>query len=470
MKNGGKGLKDDVKQWVLKRTKSGGAEVKAALADCNGSDAIIQTPGDLIDVNCAVQLSAVAPPQPMDKMQIDMNSVTSVHTPPDKISFSAKGTDFRVDPRYTFIKALGVGAYGVVCSAADSIEKTNVAIKKVAGVFDDQTDAKRIIREIRLLCSMQHDNILKITDIDEPESYTTFNDVYLMTELMDTDLNKLLRSKHPLLDAQRKFFTYQIFRALKYIHSANILHRDLKPANVLVSENCDLKICDFGLARYVDPADGPAQAMTEYVVTRWYRAPELLLAGDEYTAAIDMWSAGCLVAELYSRKPIFPGRDVKNQIEVVCRIVGKPSHEQMRNIPNRRAREFISGLPVAGRIELASLMKDACPAAIDLVTRLLQFDPADRLTAAEALEHPYVAEFRDEESEIPAHPNLTLETLEPPNEKTIGREGVRRLMWDEMLKFHPSARLREPDSAVLAEKKVKDVTAAASVASSALYL
>jgi mitogen-activated protein kinase 1/3 len=195
--------------------------------------------------------------------------------------------------------------------------------------------------------------------------------------------------------------------------------------------------------------------MTEYVVTRWYRAPELLLASDEYTAAIDMWSAGCLLAELYSRKPIFPGRDVKNQIEVICQIVGKPTSEEMKEIPNRRAREFLTSLPDFPKADLRQLLPDACPQAIDLITKLLEFDPRNRLSANAALEHPFVAEFRDEETEIEADRNLRFQTLEPPNEKDLGREGIRRLMWDEMLKFHPSARLREPQSALLAAKKLQ---------------
>jgi serine/threonine protein kinase len=216
----GKGLvnvKDDVKHWVLKHTKS-------------GSDGKLSEHGDKATGNGMPSSSIAGESGSADGTR------TSIEVPP-KVTFSAKGTEFRVDPRYGFVKTLGLGAYGVVCAATDAKLGKGVAIKKVAGVFDDQTDAKRIIREIRLLSSMKHDNILEITDIDEPESYATFNDVYIMTELMDTDLNKLLRSKHPLLDAQRKFFTYQMFRALKYIHSASILHRDLKPANVLVSEN-----------------------------------------------------------------------------------------------------------------------------------------------------------------------------------------------------------------------------------------
>lgn len=197
--------------------------------------------------------------------------------------------------------------------------------------------------------------------------------------------------------------------------------------------------------------------MTEYVVTRWYRAPELLLAGDEYTAAIDMWSAGCLIAELYSRKPIFPGRDVKNQIEVICQVLGNPTKEQIKGISNRRAREFIANLPQSKPEDLATIMPEATPEVIDLVQKLLKFDANERLSAAKALEHPYVAEFRDEETEIDADPSLRLDNLEPPNEKTLGRDGVRRLMWDEILKFHPSAREREPPAAALAEKKLEAI-------------
>lgn len=152
-------------------------------------------------------------------MEIDTPAeIDYEHPLPPKTIFMAKGNPFQVDSRYSYVKTLGVGAYGVVCAAEDSVLKEKVAVKKVAGVFNDLTDAKRIIRETRLLCSMNHENILRITDIDEPESYNQFNDVYIITELMDTDMNKLLRSSHPLMDAQRKYFTYQLLRAFKYIH------------------------------------------------------------------------------------------------------------------------------------------------------------------------------------------------------------------------------------------------------------
>lgn len=149
-------------------------------------------------------------------MDIDTNARSAVT--PKKHTFSARGNPFRIDTRYTYIKTLGLGAYGIVCAAEDEQTKRRVAVKKVTGVFDDLTDAKRIIREIRLLRCMNHDNVLTILDIDEPETYATFNDVYIITELMDTDLCKLLRSSADILDSQRKFFTYHLLRALKYIH------------------------------------------------------------------------------------------------------------------------------------------------------------------------------------------------------------------------------------------------------------
>lgn len=114
-----------------------------------------------------------------------------------------------------------------------------------------------------------------------------------------------------------QYFLYQILRGLKYIHSANVLHRDLKPSNLLLNANCDLKICDFGLARVTSETD----FMTEYVVTRWYRAPELLLNSSDYTAAIDVWSVGCIFMELMDRKPLFPGRDHVHQLRLLMEVL-----------------------------------------------------------------------------------------------------------------------------------------------------
>lgn len=145
---------------------------------------------------------------------------------------------------------------------------------------------------------------MEITDLQN------FNEIYITQELMEADLHQIIRSEQPLTDAHYQYFVYQVCRGLKYIHSANVLHRDLKPGNLLVNADCELKICDFGLARgLTDTTD--AGFMTEYVATRWYRAPEIMLAFRNYTKAIDMWSVGCIMAELLGGKPLFKGRDCK---------------------------------------------------------------------------------------------------------------------------------------------------------------
>ncbi|CAL9780839.1 unnamed protein product [Musa acuminata subsp. burmannicoides] len=151
---------------------------------------------------------------------------------------------------------------------------------------------------------MDHENVIGIKDIIRPPQRENFSDVYIVYELMDTDLNQIIRSNQLLTDDHCQYFLYQILRGLKYVHSANVLHRDLKPSNLFLNANCDLKIGDFGLARTTSETD----LMTEYVVTRWYRAPELLLNCSEYTAAIDIWSVGCILGEIVTRQPLFPGR------------------------------------------------------------------------------------------------------------------------------------------------------------------
>jgi tRNA A-37 threonylcarbamoyl transferase component Bud32 len=246
-------------------------------------------------------------------------------------TFTAGKHTFTVDKRYTMIRTIGSGAYGVVISASDSKHNTNVAIKMVPKAFSDEIDAKRILREIKLLKHFRHDNIVCLLDMMPPNVHylEDFTDVYLVADLMETDLHRIIYSKQKLSIDHTQYFIYQVLRGLKYIHSCRVLHRDLKPSNLLVNSNCDLKICDFGLARGIarDPNDAAAHLgtsggqsgtmlLTEYVVTRWYRAPEIMLACHEYSYPIDVWSVGCIFAELILRKPYFPGDDYIDQVRV----------------------------------------------------------------------------------------------------------------------------------------------------------
>ena len=167
----------------------------------------------------------------------------------NKHSFTVAGSEFIIDERYEYIKQIGVGAYGVVISCYDKKTNRNVAIKKVGNAFEDLIDAKRIVREIKLLRYFKHDNIVSLIDIQKPPGRTGFEDIYIITDLMETDLHRVIYSRQELTDDHIQYFIYQILRGVLYMHSANIIHRDLKPANILANKNCDLKICDLGLGR-----------------------------------------------------------------------------------------------------------------------------------------------------------------------------------------------------------------------------
>ncbi|TSV94925.1 Mitogen-activated protein kinase 1 [Bagarius yarrelli] len=186
-----------------------------------------------------------------------------------------RGQAFDVGPRYTNLSYIGEGAYGMVCSAYDRDNKGRVAIKKISP-FEHQTYCQRTLREIKILLRFKHENIIGINDIIRAPSIDQMKDVYIVQDLMETDLYKLLKTQH-LSNDHICYFLYQILRGLKYIHSANVLHRDLKPSNLLLNTTCDLKICDFGLARVADPDHDHTGFLTEYVATRWYRAPEIML-------------------------------------------------------------------------------------------------------------------------------------------------------------------------------------------------
>lgn len=186
-----------------------------------------------------------------EKEKIKMPSKT---TAPKMHSFVVSGTTFTVESKYKLIKQIGQGAYGVVCSCKDTSKDPNhefykVAIKKIPNAFEDLIDAKRIIREIKLLRFFNHENIISLLDIPKPPSKTGYEDIYFITDLMGTDLHRVIYSKQELNDEYIQFFIYQIIRGVLYMHSANVIHRDLKPSNILSNADCHLKICDLGLGR-----------------------------------------------------------------------------------------------------------------------------------------------------------------------------------------------------------------------------
>ncbi|XP_054751107.1 mitogen-activated protein kinase 14-like [Lytechinus pictus] len=213
----------------------------------------------------------------------------------------------------------------------------------------------------------------------------------MVTTLMGADLNNIIKCQK-LTNDHVQFLIYQVLRGLKYIHSAGVIHRDLKPSNIAVNEDCELKILDFGLARSTD------EEMTGYVATRWYRAPEIMLNWMHYTDKVDIWSVGCIMAEILTGKTLFPGNDHINQLNRIVKVTGI-QETFLQKITSDSARQYLMTLPAYPASDFKSIFTGADPAAIDLLEKMLQLDDDKRLSAEQALQHPYVAKFHDPDDE-----------------------------------------------------------------------
>lgn len=344
--------------------------------------------------------------------------------------FTVGGFQFELDLKYAPLAVLGHGAYGVVCSCLNRETSETVAIKKIGDVFSHNLIALRTLREMQILRKIKHHNIISLKDVMLSSPKPGFQQVYLVQELMDFDLDRLLQSTTPISGRHCKWLMFQILRGLKHIHSANVVHRDLKPQNILLKKNLDLKICDFGLAR---TKHNDAQIMTEYVVTRWYRAPELLVGSDWYGAEVDMWSAGCVFAEILGMKPIFPGSDFLNQIDTILSVLGTQSASGY--VACERFLEYMKTRPYSPGVRLETLFPEADPLAVDLVKKMLVMDPRRRISAAQALEHPYFKGMYDPMRDLPAMETVRLAVDEDP--KAVDDKMIRELIWREMLYYHP---------------------------------
>ena len=366
----------------------------------------------------------------------DVNIELLKATNPDKTVFDLAGTTFIIDKKYSVVKKLGHGAYGVVCSCKDNEKNILVAMKKVQNAFEDLIDAKRIVREIILLHFLNHPSIIKLVDIEKPKDISNFNDIYFATEYMDTDLHRVIYSKQPLSDSHYQYFIYQLIAGVHYLHSANVIHRDLKPANILVNKDCQIKICDFGLGRGL-PEKGEGNIddgnLTQYVTTRWYRAPEVILCPSKYSKAMDIWSIGCIFAEIMARCPIFRGENYLDQIKKITDILGSPNENDMSYISDPQAIKFITELPKKNKISFKEIFPNGNPLAIDLLEKMLCFNPKCRINTEQCLNHPYFKEVRDKNLEITALHNFdwSFDKIE------LNKPNLQKLVYEQSLYFHP---------------------------------
>jgi mitogen-activated protein kinase 1/3 len=362
--------------------------------------------------------------------------------------------------RYSQLEVVGSGSYGVVCKAVDNTNNRPVAIKKVKNVMKDEGDARRVLRELRVLRHLGGKaNTLKIVDAySYPPHTPLFEDVYIVTQLFETDFDKVLRSTQDLSEDHTAYFLYQLLRSTANMHANHILHRDLKPANLLVNANCDLVVCDMGLSRgvknLVQPGKGSddtqeeREHLTEYVVTRWYRPPEILAESPFYGASADVWSVGCIFGEMLShtRRPIFKGTSPQNQMGLIVKALGIPSTSELDFCTSRESRGAIGRLCNTIRRENIKPWKfherfpTANPLAVDLLEKMLKFDPRERITAEEAMRHPFLADVHSHWSPLPKarHFDFSFETAhnrDAARQPRIPKSDLQQLFLYEVNKY-----------------------------------
>jgi len=298
--------------------------------------------------------------------------------------------------RYLKINQIGKGAYGSVIKYQDVFTKEMVAIKKLQKI-DDIFDAKQVLREIIILKNCDHQQILKLKGFFLEENLGSIQ-VYVVTELMDFDLYTVIRnSQKEMTNDHIQYIMFQIFLGVYYLHENNIVHRDIKPNNILLDETCQVKLCDFGLAREVkDKAD---QNKTEYVVTRYYRAPEIMLNSRKYDSAVDIWSVGCTFFELIESEILFKKAETYIELlNLIFKFLGTPGKEIIEQVENIHAKNWILKQEYYPPKQISDHLKKNIPnEAKDLLNKCLVIDPNQRITAKEALRHPYFENLYEED-------------------------------------------------------------------------
>jgi serine/threonine protein kinase len=274
---------------------------------------------------------------------------------------------------------IGSGAYGIVFRAFDQDTGRYIAMKKVRLNPDSSGAPATLLREISLLKKLRSEHVIELIDVVlSPPSWC-----FLIFEYADTDLRKMLNAG-PVTTSFIRSTMKQLLQGLEHCHSRRVMHRDLKPENILLSANA-VKIADFGLARIFQV---PLQPLSGEVQTLHYRAPEILLGYLEYSLAVDMWSAGCIFAEMLLGRRLFQGTNELHQILEIARILGPPPAELCSRVQRS---SFLSGLQAFQQISLGDILHGAEPEALDLLSKMLDYDPCSRISATAALEHAYFA-------------------------------------------------------------------------------
>eukprot|EP00928_Gymnodinium_smaydae_P013486 TRINITY_DN14915_c0_g2_i1.p1 TRINITY_DN14915_c0_g2~~TRINITY_DN14915_c0_g2_i1.p1 ORF type:complete len:419 (-),score=78.28 TRINITY_DN14915_c0_g2_i1:89-1345(-) len=406
------------------------------------------------------------------------------------------GASWKLPNRYSIIELIGSGSYGSVCQAEDcgasedqSDEHRVVAIKRCKNLFHDLIDCKRILREISILSHLTHPNCVKILNIVQPDNKDSFNEIYMVMEICDSDLKKLCKQDVTLTPLHINLLLYNLLVGLKYVHSAGIYHRDLKPANCFVNQDCTVKIGDFGLARAVGgeqmhvekitphtPRHWTEEQMaqrtsphtarlkknlTGHVVTRWYRAPELILLQEDYTEQIDVWSVGCIYAELLGmlpgthhldRGPLFPGASCfplspdhkhksdykyhtqgkQDMLNKIFNLLGTPSEQDTEALGREDARRYLACFAQRQGTGIKDRFPHVEQDSIDILTKMLVFNPKKRVTVNQCLEHDLFKEVRDQSRETTMDRMVFLDFEQEPD---LGESVLRQYFMKEVSNY-----------------------------------
>lgn len=319
---------------------------------------------------------------------------------------------------FLMLKKVGQGTYSNVYKARDRNTNKIVALKKVRFDTSEPESVKFMAREIMMLQKLDHPNIIKLEGLATSRLQYS---LYLVFDFMQTDLSTVIsRSEGTLTESQVKCYMHQLLSGLQHCHERGILHRDIKGSNLLIDKNGVLKIADFGLANYYNPLH--RRPLTSLVVTLWYRAPELLLGANDYGVGIDLWSAGCLLAEMFAGRPIMPGTTEIEQLHRICKLCGTPSEEYWKKFKHSAKYKVPHFKPrlkeVFGKFPASSL---------NLLGTLLDLEPANRGSASSALRSEFflASPLACNPSELPVFHNKDDE-LEDANEEKRPRSRMKQ--------------------------------------------
>lgn len=328
----------------------------------------------------------------------DFGDICNLHESPDRKRSPSRSVSMlqgcRSIDEFQRLNKINEGTYGVVYRAKDKNTGEIVALKKVKMEKEREGFPLTALREINILLSFHHPSIVRVKEVVVGSD---LDSIFLSMEYMDHDLRGIIETmKQPFSQSEVKCLMLQLLEGVKCLHDNWILHRDLKSSNLLLNNHGELKICDFGLARQYG---SPLKPYTSLVVTLWYRAPELLLGAKEYSTAIDMWSVGCIMAELLSKKPLFCGKTELDQLDKIFRILGMPNEDiwpGFLKLPGAKPK-FVKHRYNRLREEFPATSFIGSPVLSDagfrLLNSLLTYDPKQRITASDALKHEWFSEY-----------------------------------------------------------------------------